>query len=154
MTSAMRLQFKLQTDFLTKHMPKTNSEIIDQLKKATDGLLFISESESAWEIFLWESPPLPITPEKICQHTNHPQYTPVQVKEVDDFFKVATTAEDWHELAEKESVAKYQTLVEILKTHLTNLQVYRFGDIEIDVYVVGQTPSGDLAGITTQVVET
>jgi len=135
-------------------MPKTNLEIIDQLKKATDGLLFMSESESAWEIFLWESPPLPTTPEKICQHTNHPQDTQVQVREVNDFFKVATTAEDWHGLEEKESVAKYQTLVEVLKTNLSSLQVYRLGDIEIDVYIVGQTPSGDLAGITTQVVET
>ncbi len=135
-------------------MSKTNLEIIDQLKKATEGLLFISESESAWEIFLWESPPLSITPDKICQHTNHPQDTQVQVREADDFFKVATTAEDWHGLEEKESVAKYQTLVEILKTNLSNLQVYRLGDIEIDVYIVGQTPSGDLAGITTHVVET
>ncbi len=90
-------------------MSKTNLEIIEQLKKAVDGLLFMSESESAFNIFLWQSPPLPITPEKICQHTNHPQNTPVQVREVEDFFKVATTAEDWHGLEEKESVAKYQT---------------------------------------------
>ncbi len=135
-------------------MSKTNLEIIAQLKKAIDGLLFISESESAFEIFLWQSPPLPITPEKICQHTSHSQDTPVQVRDVEDFFKIATTAEDWHGLEEKESVAKYQTLVEILKTNLSNLQVYRLGDIEIDVYVVGQTPSADLAGLTTQVIET
>jgi hypothetical protein len=34
------------------------------------------------------------------------------------------------------------------------LQVYRLGKIEIDVYVVGETPTGNLAGLSTKVIET
>jgi len=32
--------------------------------------------------------------------------------------------------------------------------VYRLSKIEIDVYIIGETPAGDLAGLSTKVVET
>ncbi|MDZ8139040.1 MAG: nuclease A inhibitor family protein [Nostoc sp. DedQUE04] len=134
-------------------MTKTNSEILDQLRTAADGLLMMSESEYPFEVFLWEDA-APATPEKVIQQTNHPQDTPVEIVGVDDFFQVATTEEDWHEEEEKATVKRFQTLVQELKKNLTNLQVYRLGNKEIDVYVVGQTPAVNLAGISTKVVET
>ncbi|MBW4429364.1 MAG: nuclease A inhibitor family protein [Nostoc desertorum CM1-VF14] len=134
-------------------MTKTNSEILDQLKLASDGLLFMSESEYPFEVFLWEDI-APVTPQKVIQQTNHPQNTPVEIVGVDDFFQVATTEEDWHEEEEKETVKRFQTLVQTLKENLSNLQVYRLGNKEVDAYIVGQTPTGNLAGISTKVVET
>ncbi|MEJ6487807.1 nuclease A inhibitor family protein [Nostoc punctiforme UO1] len=134
-------------------MTKTNSEIIDQLRTAADGLLMMSESEYPFEVFLWEDA-APATPEKVIQQTNHPQNTPVEIVGVDDFFQVATTEEDWHEEEEKATVKRFQTLVQELKKNMTNLQVYRLGNKEIDVYIVGQTPAVNLAGISTKVVET
>jgi hypothetical protein len=134
-------------------MTKTNSEILEQLKLASNDLLFMSESEYPFEVFLWERVGL-LTPEKVLQQTNHNQNTPVKVASLDDFFRVAVTEEDWHGEEEKETVKRFQTLVEILKANLTNLQVYRLGEIEIDVYVIGQTPSGDSIGLSTKVVET
>ncbi|MBD2525657.1 nuclease A inhibitor family protein [Nostoc sp. FACHB-133] len=134
-------------------MTKTNSEILDQLKLASDGLLFMSESEYPFEVFLWEDA-APITPQKVIQQTNHPQDIPIKIVQIDDFFQVATTEEDWHEEEEKATVKRFQALVQTLKENLSNLQVYRLGEIEIDVYVIGQTPTGNLAGISTKVVET
>ncbi|MFB2767899.1 nuclease A inhibitor family protein [Pelatocladus sp. BLCC-F211] len=32
--------------------------------------------------------------------------------------------------------------------------LYRVGEIEIDVYIVGETTEGNLAGLSTKVVET
>ncbi|MEH2212933.1 nuclease A inhibitor family protein [Nostoc sp.] len=135
-------------------MTKTNSEILDQLRTATNGLLMMNESEYPFEVFLWEDATPPATPEKVIQQTNHPQDTPIQIVGIDDFFQVATTEEDWHEEEEKATVKRFQTLVQELKKNLTNLQVYRLGNKEIDVYVVGQTPAVNLAGISTKVVET
>ncbi|MBC6434580.1 nuclease [Nostoc sp. HG1] len=134
-------------------MAKTNSEILDQLRTAADGLLMMSESEYPFEVFLW-SDIAPATPEKVLKLTNHPQDTPVQVEGVDDFFSVATTEEDWHEEEEKATVKRFQTLVETLRENLNNLQVYRLGNKEVDAYIVGQTPTGNLAGISTKVIET
>ncbi|PHJ59040.1 nuclease [Nostoc linckia z18] len=134
-------------------MTKTNSEILEQLKRASDGLLFMSESEYPFEVFLWEDA-APVTPQKIVQQINHPQDTPVEIVGVDDFFQVATTEEDWHGEEEKEIVNKFQALVQTLKDNLSNLQVYRLGSKEIDAYIVGETPTRNLAGISTKVVET
>ncbi|MHC5675677.1 nuclease A inhibitor family protein [Nostoc sp.] len=116
-------------------MTSTNSEIVEQLKRASDGLLFMSESEYPFEVFLWEGIS-PATPEKVVQQTHHSQDTPVEIVGVDDFFKVATTPEDWHGEEEKASVNKFQALVQTLKENLSNLQVYRLGHKEVDVYIV------------------
>lgn len=134
-------------------MTKTNSEILEQLKQASEGLLMMSESDYPFETFLWESA-APATDVKALQQTGHNADTPVKVVTVDDFFQVATTPEDWHGEEEKEMVAKFKALVNTIKTNLSNPQVYRLGKIEIDVYVVGETVTGDLAGISTKVVET
>lgn len=131
----------------------TNNQITNQIKTAAEGLVFMSESDYPLEPFLWEVT-APVTPEKVRQQTQHSQDTPVQVVPVDNFFSVATTPEDWYGEEEKETVTRYQNLVNILKENLRNLQVYRLGKIEIDVYVVGETPTGNLAGLSTKVIET
>ena len=134
-------------------MNQTNLEIIDQLKAATHGLLFTSECEYPFEVFLWEAI-APVIPEKVVQQTGHPQDTPVEVVEVENFFRVATTESEWHTEEEKETVKRYQTLVKTLQSYLSDMKVYRLGHVEIDVYIVGQTPDANLAGLSTHVVET
>jgi hypothetical protein len=127
------------------------TKTINLLKQAIEGLLMASESEYPFAVFTWESAPLNVT--TVLEKTGHSQDTPVKVVEVDDFFRVATTEEDWHEDEEKEAVIKFQNLVNTLKTNLNNLQVYKIGSKEIDVYILGTTPDG-IAGISTKVVET
>lgn len=134
-------------------MNKTNSEILEQFRTAADGLLMMSESDYPLEAFLWETT-APATPEKVIQQTSHPQDTPVEVVDIDSFFSVATTPQDWHEDEEKAIVTRFQKLLEIIKSSLKNPQVYRLGEIEIDAYIVGETPTGDLVGLSTKVVET
>ncbi|HEY9873839.1 MAG TPA: nuclease A inhibitor family protein [Candidatus Obscuribacterales bacterium] len=139
--------------FSIAKMTNTDSELIDQLKKACDGLLCMSESEYPFEVFLWEIK-APLTPEKLLQQTNHPQNTPIEVVDIDKFFEVATTPQDWYGEEENSTMKKYQFLVEILKQNLSNLEVYRLCERKIDVYIVGQTNAGNLAGLSTKVVET
>ncbi|MBD2211276.1 nuclease A inhibitor family protein [Nostoc linckia FACHB-104] len=134
-------------------MTNTNSEIIAFLKQASDGLFFISESEYPFLVFLW-SGIAPVTPEKVVQQTDHSPDTPIKVIAVDDFFRVAAKEEDWHSPSEQETVKKFQNLVQVIKANLSNPQVYRLGSKEVDVYILGTTPSSDLAGLSTQVVET
>ncbi len=73
---------------------------------------------------------------------------------VDEFFAIATQEEDWHDQEEREMVQRFQNLVSVLKQNLSQLQVYRVGNIEIDVYIVGVTDGGGLAGLSTKLVET
>ncbi len=136
-------------------MTTKNSKLRDQLQEASDGLVFISESDYPFEVFLWEaSGSLVNTPETILYHTGHPVDTPVEVIDIDSFFFAATTEQEWHNPEERETVKKFQMLVETLKSHLSDIQVYRLGERSIDVYIAGKTPQGDLAGFSTKVVET
>jgi hypothetical protein len=136
-------------------MTTTNSQLREQLQQACDGLLLISESDYPFEVFLWEaSGSMVITPETILQKTGHPVDTPAEVVDIESFFAVATTEQEWHNPEERETVKKFQMLVETLKSHLSDIQVYRLGERSIDVYIAGKTSEGDLAGLSTKVVET
>jgi Nuclease A inhibitor-like protein len=129
--------------------------LIDVLKEASEGLLFMSESDYPWEVFHWKSDPQQdIIPEFILERTGYALDTPVEVVDFDSFFAIATTEQNWHNQDDRETVKRYQNLVKILKDNLTQIQVIRVGTINIDVYIVGKTANGELAGIATKVVET
>lgn len=136
-------------------MTNTNSEQLDQLKKASDGLLFMSESEAPLEFFHWQAfDNEALTTESLLQKTGHSSDTSVEVVDLDSFFEVATTEHAWHDSEDKQTVKKFQTLVETLKQSLSDIKVYRVGQRTIDVYIVGKTVLGDYAGLSTKVVET
>jgi hypothetical protein len=127
--------------------------IATQLKQASKGLLFLSESDAPFEVIHWPAQG-DLTPAKLLQLTNHPPDAPLEILAVDDFFAIATQEEDWHDEEERETVKLFQNLVSVLKQKLSQLQVYRVGNIEIDVYIVGVTDGGGLAGLSTKLVET
>ncbi|MBD2534367.1 hypothetical protein H6G97_34580 [Nostoc flagelliforme FACHB-838] len=52
------------------------------------------------------------------------------------------------------SSLKFKLLVKTLKDNFTDIKVNRIDTISIHVCIVGKTPSGDLAGISTKVVKT
>ncbi|NEO30386.1 MAG: nuclease [Symploca sp. SIO3C6] len=127
-------------------------EIINQLQQVSEGLLWISESEYPFEVYWWEQNS--ITPEKLLQLTNHPPDLPVKIIGIDQFFKRAITPTDWHNQKERTTIKRYQTLVDTLKIYLSDIQVYRVGEVEVDIYIVGSTKLGNLVGLYTKSVET
>jgi|SRR6478672_4055492 len=129
--------------------------VVELLKKSTEGLLMMSESDHPFEVFLWEGQVQePLTSEKLLQLTHHSLDSPVESVDIDYFFRNVAQEKDWHDDNQRLMVKRFQSLVEILKTNLNELQVYRVGAINIDVYIVGKTNSSDLAGVTTKLVET
>ncbi|MBD2124595.1 nuclease A inhibitor family protein [Trichocoleus sp. FACHB-262] len=91
--------------------------------------------------------------EKLLRLTDHLQNSPAEIIEPDYFFRNLAQARDWHDENQKLMVGRFQTLIEILKSNLNLIQVYRVGTINVDIYIVGKTASGDLAGLTTKLVE-
>ncbi|MEG5175417.1 nuclease A inhibitor family protein [Microcoleus sp. B3-D7] len=127
--------------------------IATQLKQASEGLLFLSETDSPFEVVTWPAQG-ELTPTKLLQLTNHPPNASVEIVSVDEFFNTPTAEEDWHDQEERETAERFQNLVSILKQNLSQLQIYRVGSIEIDVYIIGVTDGGGLAGLSTKLVET
>ncbi len=127
--------------------------IATQLKQASKGLFFLSETDAPFEVIHWPAQG-ELTPAKLLQLTNHPPDAPLEILAVDDFFAIATQEEDWHDEEERETVKRFQNLVSVLKQNISQLHVYRVGNIDIDVYIVGVTDGGGLAGLSTKLVET
>ncbi len=89
-----------------------HSNLINILKQASDGLLFMSESEYPFEVFLWDAPEQKdITPEFILQKIGIPLDTPVEVVELDSFFEVAIAEQD----DEKKELDHFLTLEHIMR---------------------------------------
>jgi len=120
--------------------------IATQLKQASQGLLFLSETDAPFEVISWQTQEQ-LTQAKLLQLTNHPPDAPVEMQTIDEFFVIATAEEDWHDQDERETAKRFQNLVSILKQNLSQLQVYRVGSIDIDAYIVGVTDGGEWAGL-------
>ncbi len=138
-----------------KLMTHASSDLMTQLKQACNNLLWITESEYPFEMFCWQDQTASdLTNQKLLELTHHSTDTIVKTDEFDSFFEPVTHLQDWYGDEEIATMKQYQKLVATLKQHLSNLKVYRLGEINLDIYVVGQTPDGYLAGIATKAVET
>lgn len=79
---------------------------------------------------------------------------PVEERPLEALFRPMTTERPWHGPEERETTARFQALVALLKS-LRDLRAYRVGGgPEIEIYVVGRDASGNLIGVQTRVTET
>jgi hypothetical protein len=128
----------------------TVQEITDRLTEIADGLLFPSESDYPLEPFVWES--ATISPEKILLRSQKTADTAIESVALEDFFAPVTTDEDWFEDEDREIAQRFRDLQTAIAT-MENVQVFRLGKIEIDVYIVGAI-GADIVGLKTTVIET
>lgn len=101
-----------------------------------------------------KSTPASLDAETIRKQAKAAPDAPVETQPVDDFLAPIVTPQSWHGDEEKKAIQRGQQLAAALRQNLTDLQVFRVGDTDKKVYLVGKTADGDLAGVTTQVVET
>ena len=118
-------------------MAGSDAQILEQLKRAVAGLLFMSESDYPFELIQWEGP-TDLTSEFLCGVSGEPADCSVQVLEVQDFL----TAE------------RYRRLVDVITDNLVEPKAYKVGRINMPVYVVGRSAGGKWLGVSTRVVQT
>jgi hypothetical protein len=122
------------------------------LKKASEGLLYPSETDAPFEAFEWPGETGKPDKARVAELAGVAPGTPVKVKGVDAFFKDATTEQDWHNDEEKAQVQRFKQLVEAVKETLADVKVFLAGRVESDAYIVGRSESG-WAGLKTKVVQ-
>lgn len=132
-------------------MSLSSPELLNNLRSLTTNLLWMSEADYPFSVIYWEN--VDNIPEKLLQIHDLPDTT-IEVRELDSFFSRATEEKDWYEEEEKAECKCYQDLVNLLKTNLSELKVYRVGEVEISCYILGKTDSGAIAGLSTISVET
>jgi Nuclease A inhibitor-like protein len=128
----------------------TTAEIIDRLQQATTDLVWTSESDYPFEVITW-SKDTELNPTALFKL---PTDTAIATTTLEDFFTPALTTEDWFGDEEVATVDRYHKLVDAIASNLSDVMVFRVGEVEITVYIVGRTSDGNLVGLKTQVVET
>ena len=130
----------------------TTAEIIDRLKQATTDLLWSSESDYPFEIVSWELG-IELTPSDLFSNIYDTDLA-IESITLTDLFEPVLTIEDWYKQAELDLVDRYTSLLDSINTNLSEVQVFRVGEVEIDIYIIGKTPTGDIVGLKTRSVET
>jgi alpha/beta superfamily hydrolase len=135
-------------------MSQDADAVLARLADASKGLSFPSEADYPIEPFLiQEAADDTITPAAVLKAMKHAPNAPSRTMTVDEFFATAAEEQDWQNAAERQTARRFQELVKVLRQNLNDLQVIKVGKVEQDVYVVGRTSSGALAGIKTKVVQ-
>jgi hypothetical protein len=129
------------------------ASLSSSLRSLTEGLSYQSETDYPVEPYVRKAVEGAPTAEGFAAGREG-EDAAVRELNFDSFFGTATLEEDGQDEEARANVKKFQALVEFLKGHLNDIKVYRVGDVEADVYVVGKTEAGDFEGVKTKVVET
>lgn len=124
-------------------MAKANPTL-KALQGATKGLLFPSETDAGFEAFAWPGGTSPVTEAVVRSHAGATAKTPIEEVTVAHFFRAVPTG----------LRAAYFDLLVAIADHLSGVKVFKVGEVNMDVYVVGRTDAGNYAGVKTRVVET
>ncbi|EAY24260.1 nuclease A inhibitor family protein [Microscilla marina] len=127
--------------------------LLKTLDRASDGLMFMSESDYPFESFYWDFKE-ELTANKVLTLANEAPDAIVKELKLDAFLKNSVAEESWYDAKETKVARQFQRLVETLKRNLQELRVFRVGGAEADVYIVGKAEFGGYAGLVTHVVQT
>jgi hypothetical protein len=132
---------------------KKMSDLWDAITRATEGLLFHSESDAPIEPYRWTEHAVPSKAALLKAEGRRPDEV-VEELTLHELFDPVTQEQSFWNEEDRAEAARYKALVELLEEGLSEVRVYRVGKVDIDVYVVGKHPSGGCAGVKTHVVET
>ncbi len=129
-------------------------DVVGALRTATKGLLYMSETDAPFEVVQWPKLESTLTGSEVLALLGKKAGTQINEIGVEEFFADPTQDQDWHDEAAKKVVQRYRQLLAVLRQNLTGLRVFRIGEVQIEIYVVGRTPAGGWVGIKTTAVET
>lgn len=146
----------LEAKSLETNPGNKSDELISILKTASEGLYYISETDAEFEAFVWKTdkPVETVSAENILKFAGEKPDAKIAEKTLDEFFKHPTEMQDWFGDEEKAQVEKYLKLKDLLTAKLKNAKVFKVGEVQINIYIVGIDGEGNLAGIKTKAVET
>jgi hypothetical protein len=135
---------------LSKRQP---ADVMTQLAKAAEGLLFSSESDYPLTPFSLRGP-APFTPDALYELTSLPKSAPITRVDFDAFFAPMLSLSSGASAEARQRVGRFQKLAQLLRKNLSGIAVYKLGAVEMPVFIVGRLPDGSFGGLRTTVVET
>lgn len=142
-------------------------DVLTAIQVAARGLLYPSESDKPVKPLRWQGMAGDLAPSQgsVDETTLRaavpiPPGATVATIPFEQFFGPVATDRDWFGAAEKETARRFRDLQAVLERHLSGLQAFRVEGAHeqdrsrVDLYVLGRTQAGDLAGVSTQLDET
>jgi Nuclease A inhibitor-like protein len=128
--------------------------LAQQIATAATGLNWPSETDAPFEVLLWPEPSAAqFSAKQVLEQAHLAPETPVETQDLDTFFE-PTLPQSWHS-AEEQAIAKqFQALQALLHQSLEDIQVFRCGEIEIEIYIAGRCRRGNWIVLHTAAVET
>lgn len=129
-----------------------------QLEMACEDLWWSSESDYPVEV-VWQ-PDVEMHNETISEMMDtwigeHHLEDKIEKIELNNFFERAIAPRSWHTNEDKVQLRRLQQLKDLLMAELSELQVYRCGEVEVIAYVLGYyLEGGVLSGVRTTIIET
>jgi Nuclease A inhibitor-like protein len=130
----------------------TTPEIIALFKQVTTDLLWSSESDYPFEVVTWDRG-VNLEPTALFSKLATPNDS-IETITLADLFAPVLTVEDWYESDELALVNRYTDLLHAIESNLSEVKIFRVGEVEIAIYIVGKAPDGDIIGLKTYTVET
>src|ERR1044071_812604 len=112
----------------------TDDQILEELQAATEGLLYMSESDYPFDLVRWDRS-VELTNEYLCEVAGKPPASPVLELSVERFLR-----------------GEVVNVATVVKKYLSDARVYKVGSINMPVYIVGRSPEGNWLGLSTRVV--
>lgn len=131
----------------------TSAELLSELEKACEKLIYISETDSPVEPFL-DSQIGAVSSATVTSALQRNANEAVEEANFSVFFEKLTREREWHTPAQERMRQRFAALKDLLTENLDDPRVFRFGTIRIDIYAVGKDSEGNLAGVKTVAVET
>ena len=132
---------------------KSDEQLLEEFGRASAGLMFMSEADYPFETVRRDGPAEP-TPQALREMAGAGADAPVEVQSLERFFRAATAEPDWKGERERAEAKRYRGLARLLRENLEDLKVYRVGEINLAVFVLGRSACGNWLGVSTRVVET
>jgi len=120
-----------------------SNPVVTALEKAAKGLVFVSETDAELEPFAWDADG-ELDEDKVRELAGAEEDAAVEQTTLDRFFRAVPSSKK----------KQFNDLAKTLKDNLSDVRVYKVGEVEMDVYIVGKAKDGRWAGLKTQVVET
>ena len=133
----------------------TDAELFKTLSDASDGLLYITELDYPFEVFIFNNTKnIDINMGSILKLMKGSPDDYIEEYDFDLLFSTPTLDQDWHTPENSNRVKRFRNLVSSIKENLREINVFRKGKIFIDVYIVGRAPSGNIAVVSTKQMQT
>ncbi|AXE16342.1 nuclease [Runella rosea] len=131
------------------------TEVILEVTNLVKNLFYPSESDEPIEWFKFNANVKEgLTVSDLEFFLGYPPSVKAEEIPTENFWEPLLAVEEWYGDEERAQVENFKSVKQLLETNLNHLKAFRVGQIEIDLYLVGQLNEKEWGGLKTLLVET